>query len=170
MRQLILCSVVVALLVGLILALTLTGTGQTNTRFIVTVSVSCDNEALKAELESYLKRELRGLGDVEISDFPIGWHDLSVIAIEGTNKSGTKTGDVYFSCLGEKRFDALSLKSYVRESVFADAIDILAGLAYWYPRFHRLEVGVPRAEIKQFCQMIVANFDTKLLEPERQKR
>ena len=73
MRQLILCSVVVVLLVVLILALTLTGAGQTDTvlgeqkRFKVYVFVTCSDEALKAEVESYIKRELRGLGDVEFA-------------------------------------------------------------------------------------------------------
>ena len=75
---------------------------------------------------------------------------------------------MYFSWLGEKAFNPVSLTPHCSVSV----LDVpgINGLVYAYPRFTLLEINVPRAEVKQACQAGVAGFDTKLLEPERQKR
>ena len=157
MRHLILCSVAVALLVGLILALTMTGAGQTNTvqgeqkRFKVSVSVSCSDETLKAEMESYIKRELRVLGDVALHE--AGEYLLTVNVLEGRYKpSGTKTGYVFFSWLGEKAFNPMSLKPHCVRA----ALDVtgITELIYASPYFMRLQINVPRAEVKQSCQAV----------------
>ena len=49
-------------------------------KFWVNVKVTCDDAMLVSEIESYLKRELRSLGDVKISNS--NDHVLSVVVVE----------------------------------------------------------------------------------------
>ena len=135
-------------------------------KFRVQVRVS---EDLKTEAESYIKRELRSLGDVEVTDM-LAHYELSVIILEHISKSsGTKTGQISCSFLGVKRFDVLGLTSKLPSEQFSDVFVATSDL-YYYPNLFVLIINGERTKLKQLCQEIVANFDTKLLEPDRQKR
>ena len=136
------------------------------TKFRVYVQVSGD---LKTEAESYLKRELRSLGDVEIMDLS-GVYELKVINLESKYKSsGTKTGQVDFACMGIKRFNPFDLSSQLPKKHFDTVFDATSNL-YYFPEMYVLRINEERTELKQVCQEIVAGFDTKVLEPDRSKR
>ena len=137
------------------------------TKFKVSVFVDCDDNLLKNEMESYIKRELRTFGDVELAK--VGDYMLSVNVMVGKyERSGTKTGYVFCSWLGEKLFNPRSLQSHCSASVL-DVPNVYA-LTYAFPRYNTISINVPRAEVKQLCQRGVAGFDTRVLEPDRQKR
>ena len=83
------------------------------------VEASADGEDLTSEAESYLKRELRSLGDVEITDMRMGHYVLSVVIIEDEYKSiGTKTGRFSYAYMGIKRFNPFDLGSKLPKEHF----------------------------------------------------
>ena len=153
----------------LLLSLGFTGAQQGErlpTKFRVYVEVS---GALKTEAESYLKRELRSLGDVEIIDMG-GVYDLSVVIIESKYKSsGTKTGQISYTYMGLKRFNPFNLTAKLPREHFDTVFDATSNL-YYFPEMYGIGINKERTELKQLCQKIVADFDTKLIEPDRQKR
>ena len=136
------------------------------TKFRVGVMVSGD---LKPEAESYLKRELRSLGDVEITDL-VGVYELSVIILESKYKSsGTKTGQISYTYMGLKRFNPFNLTTKLPREHFDTVFDATSNL-YYFPEMYGIAMDKERTELKLLCEKIVANFDTKLLEPDRSKR
>ena len=135
-------------------------------KFRVYVWVSAKN--LRTEAESYLKRELRSLGDVEVKD--LGIYELHVIFLESTYKSsGTKTGQISCTYLGLKRFNPSNLTAKLPREHFNTVFDATSNL-YYFPEMYGIKINPERTELKQLCQEIVADFDTKLLEPDRSKR
>ena len=124
---------------------------------------------ITTEAESYLKRELRSLGDVEITG-SIGVYQLHVIFLESTYKSsGTKTGQISCTYLGLKRFNPFDLAAKLPREHFDTVFDATSNL-YYFPEMYFISTNEKRTELKQVCQAIVAEFDTKLLEPDRSKR
>ena len=137
-------------------------------KFRVSVEVDGKNLSLTTEAESYLKRELRSLGDVEVKD--LGIYELHVIFLESTYKSsGTKTGKINCTYLGLKRFNPFDLADKLPREHFDTVFDATSNL-YYFPEKWMLRTNEERTELKQVCQQIVAEFDTRLLEPDRQKR
>ena len=137
-------------------------------KFRVYVGVSGKNLSLTTEAESYLKRELRSLGDVEVKD--LGIYELHVIFLESTYKSsGTKTGEIDCTCLGLKRFNPFDLAAKLPREHFDTVFDATSNL-YYFPEMYFISTNKKRTELKQLCQEIVAGFDTELLEPDRSKR
>ena len=154
------------MLIGLLLLMSVGFTGAQNNdqpKFAVQVLVNGD---LESEAESYLKRELRSLGDVEITDM-FGGYGLSVVIIEHKYKSsGTKTGQISCAYLGLKRFPFPNLISKLPREHFDTVFDATRNL-YYFPNLFFLNTNRERAELKQLCQEIVTEFDTDLLEPDR---
>ena len=166
------------LLVGLLVVMSVCFTRAQETdksppKFQVDVHVSCDNSILKSEIESYLNRELRSLGDVEIVDNS-SEHALSVIVIEETYVGGEKKGTVSLAVLGLLRINPKQLFSLqkiydIPAEVFVDAtFDAVFGYRRNY--FFQLIVNIQKNNVKRTCEEIVAGFDTDMIEPERQKR
>ena len=138
------------------------------TKLRVSARVSGKNLSLTTEVESYLKRELRSLGDVEIVDF--GIYELYVMIMESKYKSsGTKTGEISYSYVGVKRFNPFNLKAKLPREHFDTVFDATSNL-YYLPDLHGMGIDANRDELKQLCQSIVAKFDTLLLEPDRSNR
>ena len=112
--------------------------------FRVNVNVTCEDEDTSELIQSYIKRELRSLGDVAVVNFADAKYILTIIVLEDTYKSsGRKTG-------------GLSIASAFIERSTDDP------LLYSYPL-----VGVYNSNIKEMdltCKDIVASFDTKYLE------
>ena len=159
------------MLICLLVLMSVDFTGAQNnsqSTFFVRVKVAA-NDGMKGEAESYLKRELRSFGDVVISDF-FGDYVLNVIITESTYKSsGTKTGQIDCAYLGIKRFQVSDVASKISKEQFVTIFGETE-VFYFYPELFILATGGKRTELKQLCQEIVAEFDTALLEPDRQKR
>ena len=152
----------------LLLSLGFTGAQQGErlpTKFRVEVMVDGD---MGTEASSYLKRELRSLGDVEVQD--TGNYVLSVVMIEHRYKSdGTKTGQISSTYMGLKRFNPFDLSAKLPREHRITVFDATWNL-YHLPAMHVIRTGLERSQLKQACQEMVAAFDTKLLEPDRSKR
>ncbi|MBX3291643.1 MAG: hypothetical protein KF881_01990 [Acidobacteria bacterium] len=65
--------------------------GQTKYVTSVTIEVQSKDKELAQTIESYIKREIRSLKDVEIVDQD-GFHKIQIIAMKDTNVSGKVTG------------------------------------------------------------------------------
>ena len=156
------------MLIGLLLLMSVGFTGAQNnaqSKFAVKVHVTASDD-IKGKAESYLKRELRDFEDVVIEDF-LADYVLNVLILEPEYKSsGNKTGDLECAYLGIKRFQVSDLtRKLPREH--RDTAFVATWQLYSFPELFGLQTGWKRTELKLLCQEIVAEFDTKLLEPDR---
>ena len=104
-------------------------------KFQVEVSVGCKDENTKAFIESHIKRELRSLQDVEITD--VGKYELSIATIEGTFKtSGRKTGDIALGWQFQRRY--------------SPAVEIIK-LSNAYPAGTKARTALRDASLEQAC-------------------
>ena len=159
------------MLICLFLLMSVSFTGAQNnsqSKFIVRCVVNANEEGIKSEVASYLKRELRSLGDVVITEDVWNYdYKLDVIILQPKYKSsGTKAEQISCAYLGIKRFRVSDLTIKLPKEHFDTVFDLTWQL-YSYPELFILEVGRERTELKLLCQEIVAEFDTKLLEPDR---
>ena len=137
-------------------------------KFKVVAYVSESNDdtqsekSLKNLMRSYIKRELRSLGDVEIVDLDLDratfQYAISITMLEDTHKDGSKTGTValsywYTNRILPKRFNNLWREHYTKIPAFENPI---SGV-----------ITVGKYRLDETCKSIVADFDTKFLEPER---
>ena len=138
------------LLVSLMLFLSVTFTGeptraQKTHNFKVHVSVTCEDEHTKSLIQSYIKRELRSLGDVLI----VGNNDqyiLNIVAVEPTYEAtGRKIGGIAIGSV------------FFRKTLSGD---------YSYPDLR--VCGDDTKDLEGICKSIVANIDTRHLEPVRE--
>ena len=131
-------------------------------KFKVAVIVSKSNDdtesekSLKNLMRSYIKRELRSLGDVEIVDHVLDRATLQYyISIAMLERD---TGLVALSYMYSKRIPPNRFKDVWRDHYTE------------FPAFELPGGGVvtgSRNHLDQECKSIVADFDTKFLEPER---
>ncbi len=137
-------------------------------KFKVAVLVSKSNDDTQSQkslnnlIKSYIKRELRSLGDVEIVDRDLDratfQYVMAISMVEATYKDGSKTGLVAMSVLlleriPPNRFNDLWRERYTKFPAFL------------YPLSGVITVGW--TELDEECKSIVADFDTTFLEPER---
>ena len=113
----------------------------------VCLYTSSEETSTENKVASYLRRELRSLGDVEVVD---SWSDwiLMVETIEPTYVSGQKTGGI------------VCYVNYLRPFVCKSEPYIVYEDSSWV-------IG-PLDELKDLCETIVAVFDNFKLEPYRQ--
>ena len=140
-------------------------------RFKVYVSVTSDDENIKAAVESYIKRELRALRDVDIvAKYGDATCFLKILAGEDESRAGTKLGYTIAYCyyerfsfsppfLGNISGDTSNVKSYVR---------IVEKFAFYDPLLG--VVGGGTNDLKELCERVVVKFDTYLLELIRKQR
>ena len=117
----------------------------------VHVDVNCDNSTLKYVMESYIKRELRSLGDVEIADNMFNQFSLQIIVMQAETVAGVRTENIFATYIAHKRHDATDLcwdPSYYDAGTFIHEIN----------------------QVRRLSEEIVALFDSRVLERERQKR
>ena len=174
--------------ITLVLLCTITFTGQSDelddllkdvvpTKLSVEVRVVSDDENTKPLIESYLKRELRSLQDVEIVD--TGNRFLIVIvAFEPEYKvSGNKTG--YMAAA--YRFSRTAhpdnyphLRDYYFknfEKIPQEVEDDLWRLRTFSESIYTMGVRFFDTDgLKRECEELVAKFDTKVLELERNRK
>lgn len=135
-------------LVTVVIVFTLSITGHPQEkrtyRFQVYVEIETD-ESLKSLIESYIKRELRSLQDVDIVYTRGGMpHEIVVVAMEMETVSGRKTGSVAF---------AVNFQKQLRSGLYS-----LPNLM--------VQTG-DKTALDGMCKNLVAKFDTNYLEQRR---
>lgn len=141
-------------------------------KFHFVVRVSCLHEATKNEIESYVKRELRKLGDVEINKDYDYTHGLDIHA----HKNFT-AGTTAISFVLVEYSDAIQpLKPYLSENQLLEIrIQMAAGgnpnvILVTYIE-SRLRTHNPQwQELSDICKEVIVDYDVKYLEKIREKR
>ena len=157
-------------------------------KFEVRVNVTCSDDITRTLIESYIKRELRSLGDVEIVDKKDPERILTLVAIAHTSTSGNKIGNTSIAVMrASKRSclpDILNALMDYRQTFEKDlpagehgsrshkmgeiAEEHDSSPAYYYPDLS-LVVNITDKDLQNRCKEIVAKFDVKDLEPIRKK-
>lgn len=131
----------------------------------VRLSITAD-EPLQNQIYSYISRELRSLGDVEIVNQDAEWV-INVVAMTVHSKSGTELGVAFSTVvLGSSQtlkvlVDISELSKKEREAFYT--------MIPLYCTFngHSLETG-DKEDIKTLCHVIVVDFDFDHLKPSRE--
>lgn len=143
-------------------------------KFSVEVNVKSDDENTKSLIESYLKRELRSLQDVEIVDTGKGII-IDIVSIEIEYKvSGNKTGQMAyayrFSRSASTEDDFPFITNYFTENREKIPVDVRLDLVKLVFFNENYEMGIryfQTNELKRECEALIAKFDTSVLEPRR---
>ena len=135
-------------------------------KFKVYVNITCRDDNTKNSIESYIKRELRSLQDVQILvKEQDANHQLSIVAHESTyTQSGQKTGDISVAYMYLQKFRLSSYK-YSLTNAGWERMKNLENRLYFTPN-----LGVQNGmttDIDKVCKSIVVTFDTEELEPIR---
>ena len=128
-------------------------TGQdAHEKFTVGVFLTCDGKITKKLIESYIKRDLRSLGDVDILTF-LPDNELHIVVLEETTAdTGQKTGRI-------------DIATTVTKRVGLDSNNLLG-----WNNYITTYLLVNQSDIQAACKKIVALFDTDVLEKAREKR
>ena len=139
--------------------------------------MSCNDTITEGQILSYIKRELRSLGDVTID--VLGDYRLALVVIElKSTSTGVKTGEIIISSVFMKIHTLSEILNYYVPGIFdrnraeiAKKIFERDSLPYSYHRYiNNLVVYDKTDDLRNACEGIVAKFDTDVLENERQKR
>ncbi|MEQ1762851.1 MAG: hypothetical protein ABL984_06895 [Pyrinomonadaceae bacterium] len=136
----------------LVLVLSTSLLGQ---KFSVSVDVSLKDVDSKNSLKSYLSRELRSLGDVEITEASTARYKVRVVAILSSSKGGSNLG-------------------YAYSSTFLESVECSypGGTQKWECSEYLgnyLAIG-DMESIQKNASSIIVDFDTAVLEPVRKLR
>lgn len=129
----------------------------------VTLKVTT-NDIVKSQIESYTRRALRDLRDVEIVDTKAQY--ILQITVTTAKTYGKITG-YYISCLVLMPCDSFVIENLLPDLDPATRSTVTARLngTIFYLR-HWAEIGPPE-ELKDMMESIVAEFDVGVLEPFR---
>lgn len=133
----------------------------------VLVLVSCENASVSDLAKSYLKRELRSLGDVEVRDSIAPWV-VQAIIVETKTEGGAVLGySMGISLQRSLNVDMLSLFLSGCEGA-SEEISRYSQLMgqIWEISAFWVFVG-DRDDLQNLCKKAIALFDTQQLEPER---
>jgi hypothetical protein len=154
-----------AITLGLLCQATVHAADNVAAKIRVSVKVAA-NGSVKAEFESYVKRELRGLKDVEIVETSPDF-SLSFVVVQALTKEGTDTG----YAISELVTSPVTSEAY--QSMFKGKLseEELA----WLRKTTDSAVYIERQKIqtcdsgglKSTCEKLVAEFDTDELESSR---
>lgn len=130
----------------------------------VLIDVGCDDVALKSRITSFISREMRSLGDIEITDVNPSYK-ISVVAISVTLKSGYTAGHAVSTVISRPLGNwswALSkeLTPENRESISSIISD------HESLEKHGLFVGSEDG-LRSSLEEMIAEFDAQELEPMR---
>ena len=144
-------------------------------KFKVKLLVGCEDDNTKAFIESHIKRELRGLQDVEITRLG-QQYELSIVAVESTYKtSGRKIGDIAVASMFLRRYNSGTVirklwdaypvvpKKPKQDDVATLSLELIS---LYDKEYLGLSTGM-RKDLDEICQDIVVDFDTRMLEPDR---
>lgn len=172
------------LLVGLfvIMSVTLTGAQQKEEsdkkspekKFKVQVVVDQDGKFDELDLRaaSYIKRELRGLGDVEVVNYSVEW-SLHLVVFETKTVNGHVTGIVLGVVFTRSMIDILTNDLVRYKKQMPDlGDDVVKALAFLHPYESYQSVSVfadGKDKLREVCERAVTKFDILYLEPARSK-
>ena len=121
---------------------------QASHKIKVFVSVDCKDENTKNLMQSWIKRELRSLGDVVIETGNDASYILKVLAIESEWQGAGKTGNM---------------------AVAVNFLQVCRAphpiTCFFEPKLLVFSFGTE--DLERMCKVIVAEFDTQTLDPER---
>jgi hypothetical protein len=130
----------------------------------VKVTFSAD-ENIEGKVKSYINRELRDLGDVELVDY-YPELELDIVAIEQTKKSDNKVG-IVLSMVVISTFDNWYLLTVVPASKKENADKATNNLDHFFD--HWVMTGSTE-DLRKLCNGIIADLDTEYLENMRKLR
>jgi len=134
-----------------------------NPRFSAKVKVSVGGEeSIKSSVSSYLNRELRSLGDVEIVDDNYEWA-INITALENKIVGGKKSGFT-IAAIFIQSFNNQLLRELVEPKHQDFVIKMTSGLSYYPDGW--VVIGGPES-LQELCKKIIADFDTECLEKVR---
>lgn len=131
--------------------LPLTLASETQHRFKVYVYVGGKDETTTNLISSYLKRELRTLGNVDVIGYLDDWrYRLDVVYVEILTKDGANTGKLAIASMMQKKVEKFYLKDNFSniKVVFPGHL----GASYWN-----------RDDLQEWCISEVADFNGRYL-------
>ena len=138
-------------ILGMLLTFTFTGKpsdAQSIHEFKIHVDVTSNDENTKSLVQSWIKREFRGLGDVRIVSFDDASYILSLVVVEPVYEAtGRKTGSIAIA----REF---ALRSFTNPHLY-----------------HRSHLGLQTGNtenLERLCKKLVAGIDTDNLESVRE--
>lgn len=114
-------------------------------------------------IASYLKRELRSLGDVEIVENNSEWL-IRIRAEELLYENGVKAGAIAVSTVIVRPFDNRSFSRFLQPKYKDVGSYFTSGLVSFYGQ--KLMLG-PTSNLQEVCRNIIADFDSGILDGER---
>ena len=147
-------------------------------KILVAVSVSCEDDITKRQIESFIKRELRSLADVSIEDV-IPNYTLSLTIIETEHKSGTKTGQIVVSSIFIRHYPLAEILMYYLPEEFTPNAAQEVGKKilepdappYVYDQYlNSILSSYNNLSLQDISKRIVAVFDTEVLEKARRRQ
>lgn len=137
----------------------------TETRFHVRLQVTGDDVAV---VKSDLSRDLRKLGDVDVTEGEAE-HTLYVVVVEMKNRANNLTGYVISSIGFRVLITEDSLRTFPDlQRLSAEQKQALAMFAGAGVLEHHFVQTVGPGELESLCSELVAQYDTAALEPIRQ--
>jgi hypothetical protein len=121
-------------------------------------------DSIKDSVTSYFHRELRALSDVRLVNDKPDW-EISVVALEIRSTRGYR-GGIAISTVVLPRFNNEAMTHWFRREAKNVALAQTSNL--WYRPRHYLQMDASD-RLQIMCKEIVADFDTKYLEPSRRK-
>lgn len=153
-----------ALLVASVVLCNIPAVGaESEIRFHINVNISAD-PAIKTLVRSYLNRELRALGDVELVDTNADW-SISIICAR-IESIGAYPPSVLLSIVITELYPNAAIVSMLPAESKQLGNEITSNL--YLARDHWVRSG-SQENLQQICSKIAADFDILYLEKERQR-
>lgn len=132
-------------------------------KFHATVGVDVSgNDSVKNRVVSYVGRELRSLGDVTVAnDHPD--YELSLIVLKTSNIQGFNTGYTIGTSVSTKFYNQYVVQA--AQQKYKKVVSSSTSNLYIFTESY-LNTGSPK-ELRKICRQIVANFDTDVLQKQR---
>ena len=124
------------------------------------------SENIRGVVTSYLSRELRRLGDIDIvEDSP--WFTLSIIAVAASNRAGTQTGYA-FSVVVERSIPYRKMRDEFAKLLDGNMMKVMDVSFDNAARIvsHFVELGGVD-ELENLCKKIIADIDGNQFEEQR---
>ena len=161
------------LVVGLLLGMSVGFTGAQKTAqkrtFRVGVSVGLSDASTKALVQSYIKRELRSLGDVEVVDFSVSDWQINISVLKEKSVSGVHQG----YCMAVAYTRLYEIPNYILDSMLKSSVSAERRALWFRPvreLVNILSVTGGTGSLKWMCESTVAHFDTETLDSMRNIR
>lgn len=166
MKTLAQSAAVLVAIVGFLLGSSLPAAAASEFDHKVQLTVQCKDEKVKAEVASFIQRELRSLKDVAIVDEG-GRHEIDIMVVEIRTR-GEVTAGYGVSVLVTSRFPA---KEYFKLPIFhlteADRVKVEQGTKDLVTIELQHLLSCAKEDLRKVCEQTVVSIDMKVLEPAR---